>query len=117
MSPILSGRTTLPLLLGLLLATAACDSGETVAEANSRVVVSYVGTLADGTVFDQNPRATFTLDSSLISGFRNAVIGMSTGETRTFDIPPEDAYGAAGRPPAIPPDATLTFQVTLLDIL
>ena len=117
MSPILPGRGALPLLLlGLLLATAACDSGESVVEAGSTVTVAYIGTLQDGRVFDQSSRATFSLQQ-VIPGFRFGMIGMVIGETRTFDIAPEDGYGA--NPPQnsiIPPNATLTFEVTVLGI-
>ncbi len=116
MSQTLYGRAALPLLfLGLLLTTAACDSGPSAVEADSTVTVAYVGSLANGTVFDQNSRATFSLNG-VIPGFRDGLIGMMIGETKTFDIAPEDAYGAAGRPPSIPPNSTLTFEVTVLDI-
>ncbi|WP_412069215.1 FKBP-type peptidyl-prolyl cis-trans isomerase [Rubrivirga sp. IMCC43871] len=121
MSPILSGRTALPLLLGLLLTTAACDSGESgVVEASSTVTIDYVGRLADGTVFDQNPSYTGRV-SEFVIGFRLRILGMVTGETRTFDIPPEEAYGSEPvRNPAgvviIPGNSTLTFEVTVLDI-
>ena len=117
MSPILPGRTALPLLLGLLLATAACDSAESgLVEADSTVSVAYIGTLEDGRVFDQSNGATFSL-TRVIPGFRDGMIGMAIGETRTFDVAPEDGYGA--NPPQgsiIPPNATLTFEVTVLDI-
>ncbi|MEM8598652.1 MAG: FKBP-type peptidyl-prolyl cis-trans isomerase [Bacteroidota bacterium] len=111
----------------LLLALPACDSNEddvcsintenadAVATATSNVRVAYVGTLADGTVFDSNDCIAFGL-SGTIRGFRNNIAGMRVGETKTFDVPPEDGYGA-NPPPGIPPNATLTFEVTLLDVL
>ena len=114
------------LALAALLALAACQpSSETPLDAasteyasasvvvpTSTVTVDYVGTLADGTVFDRGEGATFPL-GQVVPGFRDGLVGMAPGETKTFDVAPEDGYGAAGAPPAIPPDATLTFEVTV----
>ena len=83
-----------------------------VATPASTVVVDYRGTLADGTVFDEATGARFAL-SDVIDGFRTGIAGMRVGETKTLVIPPEKGYGAAGAPPDIPPNATLTFVVTL----
>lgn len=104
-----------------ILTLAACDSGEgdddpQVAQANSTVTVAYEGRLEDGTVFDESEGATFSL-LNVIPGFRDGVVGMRVGETRTFSVAPEDGYGA--NPPegsSIPPNATLIFEVTLLDV-
>jgi FKBP-type peptidyl-prolyl cis-trans isomerase len=105
------------LLLPLLFALAACDSGgPEVAALGDSVTVAYEGRLEDGSVFDASPRATFTLNDGLIPGFRNAVVGMRAGEEKTFTVPPEEAYGEDGIPGVIPPNATLTFTVELLDI-
>ena len=111
-------RPLRPLLLLLLCALAACDSDtdSDVARADSTVTVSYVGRLEDGTVFDRSSRATFSL-RQVIPGFRDAIVGMRVGESKTFSIPPEEAYG--DNPPensGIPPGATLVFDVTLLDV-
>ena len=62
------------------------------------VSVHYRGTLNDGTEFD-NSRSrgqpiNFTLGSGkMIPGFNDAVVGMTVGETKTFTISPESAYG------------------------
>lgn len=105
------------LVLVASLALAACDSnGAEVAQAGSTVTVAYTGQLEDGTVFDESERATFSLDRT-IPGFRDGVIGMEVGETRTFTVPPDQGYGST--PPSgsgIPPDATLIFEVTLLGV-
>lgn len=115
----------LALLLLLVFAFAACDSSEEdsdVAQANSTVAVAYEGRLEDGPVFDSNERATFSL-TGVIPGFRDGIIGVRVGETKTFSIPPEEAYGEEGvtdpntGETIIPPNATLIFEVTLLDIL
>ncbi len=77
--------------------------------------MSYQGRLDDGTVFDESPRATFSLQQ-VIPGFQTGIAGMTVGESKTMVIPPEQGYGAAP-PPGIPPNATLTFDVTLLDVV
>jgi len=61
------------------------------------VSVYYTGTFTNGTVFDSNVNSTpltFTVGShQLIPGFENAVIGMKAGQTRTVNIPVDQAYG------------------------
>ena len=101
----------------LLLAVAGCDSSDPgVVEADSTVTVAYEGRLEDGRVFDSNQRATFSL-RNVIPGFRDGMIGMAVGETRTFTIPPDQAYGANPPPGSIiPPNAALVFEVTLLEL-
>lgn len=105
------------LLFPLLLLLSACDATDpNVASANSTVTVNYTGMLEDGTVFDQGQGATFNL-AGTIPGFRDGVAGMQIGEQRTFVVPPDQGYGAQGVPGTIPPNATLTFEVELLDVL
>jgi peptidylprolyl isomerase len=85
-------------------------------------VMLYTGTLADGTVFDStanrdNAPFSFTLGAGqVIPGWDEGILGMKVGEERTLVIPPALAYGAAGYPPVIPANATLTFKVTLVAI-
>ena len=113
----------LPLLLLAALALAACDSSESSVQADSRVIVAYEGSLADGTVFDSSTRSRPFEVAGLIRGFREGIIGMVEGETRRFEVAPEDGYGATGIVNSatgeviIPPNARLTFEVTLLEIL
>tara|TARA_R110002020_G_scaffold37239_6_gene112507 strand:+ start:3015 stop:3443 length:429 start_codon:yes stop_codon:yes gene_type:complete len=62
------------------------------------VRVHYKGTLSDGTEFDNSRNRGQTLDfevgtSNMISGFTNAIIGMTEGQTKTVTLPPEQAYG------------------------
>ncbi|MDX1530183.1 MAG: FKBP-type peptidyl-prolyl cis-trans isomerase [Rhodothermales bacterium] len=111
-------RAALPLVLLATLALAACDlnGDEDVARADSTVTVAYEGRLEDGTVFDESDRARFSL-RQVIPGFRDNVVGMRVGESKTFSVPPEDAYGTNPPPNSdIPPNATLIFDVTLLDV-
>lgn len=84
--------------------------------------VDYVGKLTDGTVFDASKKHTttgfsFTLGAGqVIKGWDEGVLGMKIGETRILTIPSDLAYGARGIPGAIPPNATLIFEVTLLGV-
>lgn len=66
-------------------------------EKNNRVKVHYTGKLQDGQVFDSSREREpleFTVgEGKLIKGFENAVIGMEISETKTVNIPSEQAYG------------------------
>jgi FKBP-type peptidyl-prolyl cis-trans isomerase len=87
-----------------------------------RASFHYVGKLAsDDTVFDESrskdkPLSTRIGGDPLIQGWEEALPGMRVGETRKLTVPPELGYGEAGRPPKIPPNATLIFEVELLNI-
>jgi FKBP-type peptidyl-prolyl cis-trans isomerase len=85
-------------------------------------VMLYTGKLDNGTVFDStanhgNQPFSFTLGAGqVIKGWDEGIVGMKVGEARTLIIPAALAYGAAGYPPVIPANATLTFDVTLVGI-
>ena len=105
-------------LLSLALFLAACDSNDSdpnVAEYGDLITVAYEGRLTDGTVFDSSTAATFVLGDNLIDGFRDNVLGMTIGEFKTFQVPPEEGYGN-NPPPGIPAGATLEFDVELLAV-
>ena len=62
------------------------------------VSVHYVGTLSDGTQFDNSRERGKTLDfqvgnGQLLSGFDNGIVGMSVGETKTITLSADEAYG------------------------
>jgi len=82
--------------------------------------VNYVGWLEDGREIDNSSKragpAQFVLGPALIAGWNEALQTMRVGGKRRLIIPPNLAYGASGVPPNIPPNATLTFEVELLDV-
>ncbi|NNN05747.1 MAG: hypothetical protein HKL90_07585 [Elusimicrobia bacterium] len=84
------------------------------------VKVRYVGTLSDGTVFDGSHRAGLPAMIPLASAIRcwsQALPRMKAGGRARFVCPPEMAYGREGRPPKIPPNAALTFDVELFGVM
>lgn len=87
--------------------------------ATDTVTVHYAGTLTDGTQFDSSIErrepATFGL-GQVIKGWTEGVQLMSTGSKFRFLIPSDLAYGEAGRPPTIPANAPLVFEIELLEI-
>src|SRR5688572_29714245 len=100
----------------------------TEAVAGKQVTVHYSGWLygaakADtkGKPFDssrtRNEPFSFRLGTGqVIQGWDEGVAGMKVGGKRRLTIPPEKGYGARGAGGAIPPNATLVFDVELLDV-
>ncbi len=88
---------------------------------NREVAVHYDGYLLDGTKFDSSrdrgePRIFRISNGNVIKGWDEAVAAMKAGEKRTLIIPWWLGYGAEGRPPTIPPKATLVFELELIAI-
>jgi len=86
-----------------------------------KVTIHYVGTLADGKVFDSSrdrgtPFQTQIGIGKVIKGWDEGVPQLSLGEKAALTATPDYAYGARGFPPVIPPNATLRFEVELLKI-
>ncbi len=90
-----------------------------VAEAGSTITVHYTGWLMDGTKFasslDTGEPITHPVDG-FIEGWKEGVPGMQVGGQRRLIIPPGLAYGEAGSPPDIPPNAELIFDIELLEV-
>jgi FKBP-type peptidyl-prolyl cis-trans isomerase FkpA/FKBP-type peptidyl-prolyl cis-trans isomerase FklB len=89
-------------------------------QATDTVKVHYHGTLPDGKVFDSSVQrgtpAEFPL-SGVIPCWTEALQLIKVGGKAKIVCPSEIAYGDRGSPPVIPPGATLTFEVELLDIV
>jgi rhodanese-related sulfurtransferase len=123
-------RPVLLLLLSLLMTSANAeelqinvlqpgDGAEAVPGAE--VKVHYTGWLMDGTKFDSSRDRgepfSLTLGAGrVIPGWERGLEGMRIGEIRELIIPPELGYGARGAGGVIPPNATLRFEVELLDV-
>ena len=91
------------------------------AKAGDTLVVNYTGKLQDGTMFDTSVGKTpfeFKLgNGEVIPGWDQGLVGMRVGGKRTLTIPPDLGYGAQGAAGgAIPPNATLIFDVELVNI-
>ena len=89
-------------------------SGET-------VLVHYTGTLTDGTKFDSSqdrkePIAFPLGRGAVIKGWDEGIAQLGVGDSAVLIVPPQLGYGAKGAGGVIPPDATLVFVVTLVDI-
>lgn len=105
---------------GLVIEDLVIGKGAT-AESGQDVLVHYVGWLANGQQFDSSRNRRDPLDFALgagdvIKGWDQGVPGMKVGGKRKLTIPAELAYGDQGCGGVIPPQATLTFEVELLEI-
>ncbi len=92
------------------------------AVAGRRVRVHYTGWLTDGSKFDssvdRDDPFTFSLGAGqVIRGWDEGVQGMQVGGKRRLTIPPQLGYGTHGAGGVIPPNATLVFEVELLEVL
>jgi FKBP-type peptidyl-prolyl cis-trans isomerase len=91
------------------------------AKAGQTAVVHYTGWLTDGKKFDSSKDRgqpfSFPLGGGrVIKGWDEGVAGMKVGGKRTLTIPANLGYGAAGAGGVIPPNATLRFEVELLEV-
>ncbi|MEM7404537.1 MAG: FKBP-type peptidyl-prolyl cis-trans isomerase [Pseudomonadota bacterium] len=88
-------------------------------KATDQVTVHYRGTLLGGKEFDSSygrgKPATFGLNQ-VIAGWTQVVSSIKAGTKVETWIPPDQGYGERGSPPTIPPNATLYFQIELLEV-
>jgi FKBP-type peptidyl-prolyl cis-trans isomerase len=91
-----------------------------VVSTGDRVKVHYTGKLADGITFDSSVgREPFTFrvgQGAVIKGWDAGLVGMRIGGKRKLIIPPKLGYGKGGSG-KIPPNATLYFEIELLDVV
>ncbi|MBN8569889.1 MAG: FKBP-type peptidyl-prolyl cis-trans isomerase [Ignavibacteria bacterium] len=97
------------------------EGSGTTATHGKKVMVHYVGTLENGKVFDsstdKNQPLSFTLGSGeMIQGFDEGILNMKVGGRRKLVIPPNLAWGSDGAQGVIPPNATVIFDIELLDV-
>ncbi len=86
----------------------------------ANVKVHYTGRLTNGTVFDSSVTRGEPLEftvgvGQVIKGWDQGITQLSKGQKAVLTCPPEYAYGAAGIPGVIPKNATLVFDVELID--
>ncbi|KXK49498.1 MAG: FKBP-type peptidyl-prolyl cis-trans isomerase [Chlorobi bacterium OLB5] len=105
---------------GLKYVDEVIGSGESPA-AGQTISVHYTGTLEDGTKFDssrdRNQPLVFKIGvGQVIKGWDEGILSMKKGGKRKLIIPPQLGYGSRGAGGVIPPNATLIFDVELLEI-
>lgn len=106
---------------GLVVQDIVVGSGKT-AENGDTLSAHYIGALENGTVFDSSygrgEPIQFVLGAGqLIKGWELGLVGMKEGGKRKLTIPPELGYGAKGAGNAIPPNASLFFEIELASVV
>ena len=105
---------------GLKIEDVATGTGTQV-KSGDTVTVNYVGSLENGTKFDSSydkntPFTTQIGVGQVIKGWDEGIVGMKVGGKRRLIIPPALGYGEQEAGGVIPPNATLLFEVELLDV-
>jgi len=104
---------------GLAIRDAKTGTGKS-AKKGDQLSMRYIGKLENGKIFDKNTGGSpfrFRLgQGEVIKGWDQGLVGMQVGGERVLTIPANLGYGAKGAKPDIPPNATLRFEVKLIDI-
>lgn len=107
---------------GVWIQDVRAGAGPAAARGNT-VIADYKAWLPDGTLYEQRPSegwgpAEFVLEpgAAPVPGLAFALEGMRTGGTRRVVVPPDLGYGLLARPPEVPEDATLVFEVRLRSV-
>jgi FKBP-type peptidyl-prolyl cis-trans isomerase FkpA len=106
---------------GLKIEDLEIGTGKEATGQGQTAIVHYTGWLEDGTKFDssldRNDPFSFPIQRNyVIKGWDEGVIGMKEGGKRRLTVPPHLGYGAQGAGGVIPPNATLIFEVELLEL-
>lgn len=84
----------------------------------SQVRISYAGALIGGETFDQSVDGSVIVTvEDMIPGLTQALTYMKPGARWRIFVPPHLGYGKQGRPPSVPPNAVLIFDLRLLEVL
>ncbi|AIE88167.1 FKBP-type peptidyl-prolyl cis-trans isomerase [Fimbriimonas ginsengisoli] len=86
------------------------------AKSGQKVELKYRGTFPDGKEFDKGSFSFVLGSGQVIQGFDLGVMGMTVGQKRRITVPPEMGYGSRGAGSAVPPNATLIFELEVLRI-
>jgi FKBP-type peptidyl-prolyl cis-trans isomerase FkpA len=106
---------------GLIYEDLSVGAGALCTGRGQTAIVHYTGWLEDGSKFDsskdRNKPFSFPVECSyVIPGWDEGIQGMKVGGVRKLIVPPQLAYGERGAVGVIPPNATLVFEIELLEI-
>jgi FKBP-type peptidyl-prolyl cis-trans isomerase FkpA len=106
---------------GLVFEDLVIGDGAEVTGRGQTAIVHYTGWLEDGSKFDSShdhgePFSFPVASEYVIKGWDEGVVGMKVGGKRRLTVPPELGYGAAGAGSVIPPNATLIFEIELVNV-